>query len=104
MKILPSHLAGALPLTLLLAPGLRAAAADPQRPDASRRIEEILEARRIEQHIPGFAFALVRDDGLELVVVRGLRDVEHALPVTADNDRVLTAAARPASGARRRER
>jgi CubicO group peptidase (beta-lactamase class C family) len=52
--------------------------------DAAERIAEILEAQRNEQHIPGFAFVLVRKDRIELVIVRGVRDVEHALPVTPD--------------------
>jgi CubicO group peptidase (beta-lactamase class C family) len=73
-----------LAAVLLLLPA-RWAAAEPASPgDAAERIAEILEAQRKEQHIPGFAFALVRQDRLELVIVRGVRDVERALPVTAD--------------------
>jgi len=69
--------------SLLLVPA-RSAAAPALQGDAAQRIAEILEAQRSEQHIPGFAFALVRQDRLELVIVRGLRDVERALPVTPD--------------------
>jgi len=65
-------------------PARWAAAAPATQRDAAERIAEILEAQRSEQHIPGFACALVRKDRLELVIVRGVRDVEHALPVTPD--------------------
>lgn len=53
-------------------------------PGLTAKIEAILEAQRLDQHIPGFAFAVVRDDRVELVIVRGNRDIEHRLPVTAD--------------------
>jgi CubicO group peptidase (beta-lactamase class C family) len=71
-------------VTVLLGPARGAAAAPAIQPEAAKRIAEILEARQSEQHIPGFAFALVREDRLELVIVRGVRDVERALPVTPD--------------------
>jgi CubicO group peptidase (beta-lactamase class C family) len=70
--------------TLLLLPARGAAAAPAIQGDAAARIAEILDAQQSEQHIPGFAFALVRNDRLELVLVRGFRDVERALPVTPD--------------------
>ncbi len=79
-----SRSAAVLLVTVLLVPARWAAAAPAIQPVAAERIAAILEARRSEQHIPGFAFALVRKDRLELVIVRGVRDVEHALPVTAD--------------------
>src|SRR5215207_3118543 len=80
MRLLLSLLA----TVILVMPARWAAAAPATQRDAAERIAEILEAQRSEQHIPGFAFALVRKDRLELVIVRGVRDVEHALPVTPD--------------------
>jgi CubicO group peptidase (beta-lactamase class C family) len=76
MRLLLSRHAVVLLLTALAVPARWASAAP--------TIAEVLEAQRSEQHIPGFAFALVRKDRVELVIVRGVRDVEHALPVTAD--------------------
>jgi len=85
IRPLLSHSAAVLLATfILLVPARWAAAAPATQPNAAERIAEILEAQRSEQHIPGFAFALVRKDRLELVIVRGVRDVEHALPVTPD--------------------
>jgi CubicO group peptidase (beta-lactamase class C family) len=83
-KPLLSHSAAVLLATVILVPARWAAAAPAIQRDAAERIAEILEARRSEQHIPGFAFALVQQDRLELVLVRGVRDVERALPVTPD--------------------
>jgi CubicO group peptidase (beta-lactamase class C family) len=71
-------------VTVLAVPARFASAAPAPHRDAAERIAEILEAQRGEQHIPGFAFALVRKDRVELVIVKGVRDVEHALPVTPD--------------------
>ncbi len=84
MRPLLSRSAAVLLATVILVPARWAAAAPAAQRDAAERIAEILEAQRGEQHIPGFAFALVRQDRLELVIVRGVRDVEHALPVTPD--------------------
>jgi CubicO group peptidase (beta-lactamase class C family) len=84
MRHRPSRSARALLVTLVAACAPSGGAAAGIHPDAARRIEAILEAQRVEQHIPGFAFALVRDDRVELVVVKGLRDIERALPVTPD--------------------
>lgn len=68
-----------------LAPHVAAAAPAPAAPaGTARRIEEILESQRVEQRIPGFAFAIVRDDAVELVIVKGMRDVERSLPVTPE--------------------
>jgi CubicO group peptidase (beta-lactamase class C family) len=47
-------------------------------------IEHILAQQRTEQHLPGFAFAIVRDDKVVYVDVQGMRDIEHNLPVTPD--------------------
>lgn len=80
----PHSAAVLLATVILLVPARGAAAAPVVQRDAAERIAEILEAQRGEQHIPGFAFALVRKDRLELVIVRGVRDVERALPVTPD--------------------
>jgi CubicO group peptidase (beta-lactamase class C family) len=79
-----SHSAAVLLATLILVPTRWAASAPAIQPGAGERIAEILEAQRNSQHIPGFAFALVRQDRLELVIVRGVRNVERALPVTPD--------------------
>jgi CubicO group peptidase (beta-lactamase class C family) len=70
--------------TVIVVPALGAAAAPAAQREAAERIAEVLEAQRSELHIPGFAFALVRKNRLELVIVRGVRAVEHALPVTPD--------------------
>jgi len=70
--------------TVIIVPARWVAAAPATQRNAAERIAEILEAQRSKQHIPGFAFALVRRDRLELVIVRGVRDVEHSLPVTPD--------------------
>jgi CubicO group peptidase (beta-lactamase class C family) len=59
--------------TVIVVPARWAAAAPATQRDAAERIAEILEAQHSEQHIPGFAFALVRKDRLELVIVRGVR-------------------------------
>jgi len=88
MTTAPRHqLSRSLTVLLVAAfimPARFAAAAPTIHPETAERIAEILEAQRSEQHIPGFAFALVRKDQVELVLVRGVRDVEHALPVTPD--------------------
>ncbi|HKV10841.1 MAG TPA: serine hydrolase domain-containing protein [Thermoanaerobaculia bacterium] len=83
-KPLLSRSAAVLLATVLLTPARWAVAAPAIQRAAAEQIAEILEARQREQHIPGFAFALVRQDRLELVIVRGVRDVERALPVTPD--------------------
>jgi CubicO group peptidase (beta-lactamase class C family) len=51
---------------------------------SSADIDRILEQQRREQHLPGLAFAIVKDDHVVYSRVLGLRDVEHNLPVTAD--------------------
>ncbi|HKV12451.1 MAG TPA: serine hydrolase [Thermoanaerobaculia bacterium] len=79
-----SRSAAVLLAAVLLMPARWAAAAPVTQRTAAERIAEILQAHQSEQHIPGFAFALVQQDRLELVLVRGVRDVEHALPVTPD--------------------
>lgn len=84
MKPLLSHSLVVLLVTNIIIPARLTAAAPGAETDAGRRIGEILEAQRKEHHIPGLAFALVRRDRLELVIVKGVRDVEHALPVTED--------------------
>lgn len=48
------------------------------------KVEAILEEQRQEQHIPGLAFAIVKDDQVVYLKAFGLRDVERALPATAD--------------------
>ncbi|HEV8659040.1 MAG TPA: serine hydrolase domain-containing protein, partial [Thermoanaerobaculia bacterium] len=51
---------------------------------SSANVDRILEAQRQEQHLPGLAFAIVKDDHVIYSRVLGRRDVEHNLPVTAD--------------------
>lgn len=48
------------------------------------QIEAILEGQRREQHIPGLAFVVVAHDRIVYLKALGLRDLEHALPVTED--------------------
>ncbi len=47
-------------------------------------VEKTLETRRQELHVPGVAFAIVRDDKIIYSHGFGVRDVERQLPVTAD--------------------
>ncbi len=54
---------------------------------ARLRLAELVEridARRQEQHVPGAAFALVRDGQTLVLTGLGLRDLERKLPVTPD--------------------
>ncbi len=53
-------------------------------PDRFSEIERILTQQRAEQHIPGLAFVIVRDDKVVYASTQGMRDIEHKLPVTAD--------------------
>jgi CubicO group peptidase (beta-lactamase class C family) len=48
------------------------------------RIESILETQQREQHIPGLAFAVVKDDRVFYIKGLGLRDIERRLPATPD--------------------
>jgi CubicO group peptidase (beta-lactamase class C family) len=47
-------------------------------------VDRILEEQRREQHLPGLALAIVKDDRVIYTRAVGLRDVEHNLPVTVD--------------------
>lgn len=60
------------------------AAPSEEKPSPLQVIEKTLEARRQELHIPGVAFAIVKDDQVIYSHGFGVRDVEHNLPVTAD--------------------
>jgi CubicO group peptidase (beta-lactamase class C family) len=68
----------------------RRADSDSQRPaawdvtDLRARVRSILEEQREKQHIPGLAFAVVRDDKILLLEALGLRDLDRKLPVTPD--------------------
>src|SRR5258706_10547487 len=64
--------------------GAEGAAADRLSAAQSAQIEAILEGQRGEQHIPGLAFVVVAHDRIVYLKTLGLRDLEHALPVTAD--------------------
>jgi CubicO group peptidase (beta-lactamase class C family) len=47
-------------------------------------IEKTLQAKQQELHIPGVAFAIVKDDKIVYMKGHGLRDVERKLPVTPE--------------------
>ena len=47
-------------------------------------IERVLTQQRADLHLPGIAFAIVRDDKVVYVNTQGFRDIEKKLPVTAD--------------------
>src|SRR6476661_7369681 len=47
-------------------------------------IDRVLSEQREQLHIPGLAFAIVRDDKVVYVTTQGMRDIEQKLPVTAD--------------------
>ncbi len=47
-------------------------------------IEKALDARRQELHVPGVAFAIIKDDKVIYSRGLGMRDVEKGLPVTPD--------------------
>jgi CubicO group peptidase (beta-lactamase class C family) len=47
-------------------------------------IEKALEEKRLEYHIPGAAFVIVKDDKVIYMKGLGLKDVERKLPVTPD--------------------
>jgi len=51
---------------------------------AIARIDALLEAQRVEQHIPGLAFAVVLDDQVVYLKAFGRRDLERDLPATPD--------------------
>ncbi|TMQ23297.1 MAG: beta-lactamase family protein [Deltaproteobacteria bacterium] len=71
------RLAGLLALVLCSAPAARA---DPR----ADRIMYLLELQREKLHIAGLAVAVVRDGQVVALDVRGVREVEHQLPVTFD--------------------
>jgi CubicO group peptidase (beta-lactamase class C family) len=47
-------------------------------------VDRILEEQQRAQHLPGLAFAIVKDGRVIYSRVLGLRDIEQALPVTAE--------------------
>src|SRR6266550_8270220 len=47
-------------------------------------VDRILEQQRHERHLPGLAFAIVKNDHVIYRRALGLRDVEYNLPVTAN--------------------
>ncbi len=47
-------------------------------------VDRILEEQRQDKHLPGLAFAIVKDDRVIYSRAVGLRDIERGLPVTAD--------------------
>ena len=49
-----------------------------------QKIEKTMEARRQELHVPGVAFAIVKDDKVIYSHGFGMRDVGKQLPVTSD--------------------
>ncbi|MFL5357433.1 serine hydrolase [Archangium sp.] len=48
------------------------------------KVGELLEDQRKQLHIPGLAFAVVKDDEVILLDAFGLRDVDRQLPATVD--------------------
>ncbi len=48
------------------------------------QVDAILTQQQKEQHIPGLAFAVVKDDEVVYLKAFGLRDIERNLPATAD--------------------
>lgn len=48
----------------------------------TREVHRILEQQRAQQHIPGLALAIVKDDRVVYVATIGQRDIESNLPVT----------------------
>ena len=61
-----------------------APASTPQPLSPLQVIEKALEARRQELHVPGVAFAIVKDDKVIYSHGFGVRDVANQRPVTAD--------------------
>ena len=53
-------------------------------PQKFAEIDRVLAEQREQLHIPGLAFAIVRDDKVVYVTTQGMRDIEQKLPVTAD--------------------
>jgi CubicO group peptidase (beta-lactamase class C family) len=70
----------ARPVTLLLLAALSLRCAS-SRVD-TREVDRILEQQRAQQHIPGLALAIVKDDRVVYVATIGQRDIERNLPVT----------------------
>src|SRR6185436_20006116 len=66
------------PLAVLCA--VSTAHADPR----SDKIMYLLGTQREHLHIAGIGVAVVRDGQVAVLDVRGLRDVEHQVPVTLD--------------------
>ena len=56
----------------------------PPPPQNFAAIDRVLAEQREQLHIPGLAFAIVRDDKLVYITTQGMRDIEQKLPVTAD--------------------
>ena len=57
---------------------------DPSLRQRLDTLAERLEAKRQEEHIPGMAIAVVKDDQVIMVRGFGLADLENNVPVTAD--------------------
>jgi CubicO group peptidase (beta-lactamase class C family) len=47
-------------------------------------IERVIEKKRKEEHVPGVALAIVKDNRIIFLDGFGLRDIEHDAPVTVD--------------------
>ncbi len=69
---------------IVLAPTLAAAAAPPTDAERLERLTERIEAARVDQHIPGVAIAVVRDDKVIFAKGFGLANVEDETPVTPE--------------------
>src|SRR2546430_3893160 len=51
---------------------------------STSQIHRILEQQQAQQHIPGLAFAVVKDGRVVYLVTLGHRDIERNLPVTPE--------------------
>ena len=74
---------GALLACLAILPRCRTSAVDDAK-DKLAGVDRTLEEQRREKHLPGLAFAIVKDDRVIYSRALGLRDIERGLPVTAD--------------------
>jgi CubicO group peptidase (beta-lactamase class C family) len=69
---------------IVAAPALAAIASPPTDAERFERLAERIEAARVEQHIPGVALAVVRDDKVIFAKGFGLANVEEQTPVTPE--------------------
>ena len=68
-------------LAIVVLAACRTTSLPPQNLD---EIDRFLAEQREQLHIPGLAFAIVRDDKVIYVSTQGMRDIDQKLPVTPD--------------------